>query len=73
MSRLFPALFLKEITGVSGNAVKVKHTAPPVEGEANEQLIDIISKRFKASKKIVSIIKGSASRSKTIKTTGVIL
>jgi uncharacterized protein (TIGR00251 family) len=47
-----------EIAGVVGNVVKIKLTSPPVEGAANEQLIELLSERFDIKKSNINDIKG---------------
>jgi uncharacterized protein (TIGR00251 family) len=68
--KVIPRSSKKEIAGASNGIVKVKLTSPPVEGEANAQLIELLSKHFKVSKGSVSIIKGETSRNKTVKIKG---
>lgn len=41
-------------------------TAPPVKGEANKLLIELLSKEFGVNKSSVRIIKGERSRTKII-------
>lgn len=71
--KVIPRSSRKEIAGVVDNVVKVKLTAPPVEGAANEQLIELFSDKFCTRKSNIVILKGSSSRHKTIKITGVII
>jgi uncharacterized protein YggU (UPF0235/DUF167 family) len=40
-----PRASKKGISGVLGSTVKVKLTAPPVGGAANEQLIEVLAER----------------------------
>lgn len=63
----------KEISGVMGRAIRVRLTAPPVDGEANEQLIEVLSKRFGIKKSSIIILKGKSSRHKMVKIKGVSL
>jgi len=60
--------------GIAGimenNIVKVKLTAPPVEGAANEQLIEIIAEELKVRKAQVKIIRGQSSKIKVVEITG---
>ncbi|MDI6800603.1 MAG: DUF167 domain-containing protein [Thermodesulfovibrionales bacterium] len=65
--KVIPRSSKNEIAGSIGNAIKVKLTAPPVEGAANEQLIEFLSKKFGIRKSDVVIMKGETSRHKTIK------
>ena len=61
----------KEITGVMDNVLKVKLTAPPVGGAANEQLIELLAEKFGVRKSNIIILRGGTSRRKTVKITGV--
>ncbi|MFH0857634.1 MAG: DUF167 domain-containing protein [Candidatus Magasanikbacteria bacterium] len=45
---------------------KIKLTAPPVDGEANEQLILFLSKEMKIPKYKIHIIKGLTGKNKII-------
>ena len=59
-----------EIVGPYGDGIKVKLTSPPVDGRANKELIDLLSKEFKIRKKDIEIISGQNSRYKIIRITG---
>jgi len=54
------------VAGLYGEALKIKLTAPPVEGAANRMCIDYLSKVFKISRSSIEIISGHASRSKRL-------
>ncbi|MBI2487763.1 MAG: YggU family protein [Deltaproteobacteria bacterium] len=60
-----------EICGFQNGRVKVKVTAPPEGGKANEKLREIIGKAFGVAKSKVEIVRGETSRLKTIKIHGV--
>jgi len=62
-----------EIVGAIENIVKIKLTAPPVGGAANEMLVEMLAKHFKIRKSDVSIVKGESSRHKLIKLRGVVI
>ena len=62
-----------EIVGVVDKTVRIKLTAPPVEGAANEQLIKLLAERFDIRKSDVIIMKGESSRHKLVKQKGVVL
>ena len=53
--------FIKTETGY-----KVRLQAPPVDGKANEALIELLSKEFGVPKRDIEITKGATSRRKTI-------
>ena len=56
---------------MENNIVKVRLTAPPVEGAANEQLIEIIADEFRVRKSRVKIIRGQSSKIKVVEITGI--
>ncbi len=60
-----------EIRGVMGSALKVKLTSAPVDGAANRQLIELLSKKFGIKKSSIKIMKGETSRNKVIKIEGI--
>ena len=58
------------IAGLHGDALKVRLTAPPVEGAANESLVELLSATFGIPKKAVTIVAGTGSRSKIVELAG---
>jgi uncharacterized protein (TIGR00251 family) len=58
------------IVGQYGDALKVKLTSPPVEGKANEELIEILAKQFGVHKKNIEIISGHSSKNKLVRLHG---
>ena len=60
-----------QIIGIHDGKLKIKITAPPVDGKANESLIEFLAKTFKISKSNIEILKGHTSKLKTIKLLGV--
>ncbi len=61
----------KGLGGVTGEVLKVYLTSPPVDGAANEQLIEILSEELGVRKNAVHIVKGLSSREKVIEVEGV--
>ena len=59
------------IVGPYGDALKVKLTAPPVEGKANDELIEVLAKGFGIAKKDIEIASGQSSKNKIVKLYGV--
>ncbi len=55
-----------EIKGFYNGKLKIKISAPAVNGKANKNLINFISKIFKISKTKIKIIKGEISRDKVL-------
>lgn len=69
--RLQPRASRNEIAGLHAASLKVRVTAPPVEGLANEALIDFLSVALKISRRNLCIVSGHASRTKVIEVGGV--
>lgn len=51
--------------------LKVAVTSPPVDGEANAAVVELLAKRLGVAKSAVEVIAGTSSRRKTIKISGV--
>jgi uncharacterized protein len=60
-----------EVVGFSDNVLRMKITAPPVEGKANQELIKYISKLFDIRKSDISIDKGLTGRNKIVIISGI--
>lgn len=54
------------IVGPHGDAIKIKLTAPPVDGEANRMCIKYLAKSLNLSKASLEIISGHNSRTKKV-------
>ena len=54
------------IVGRHGDSLKVKVTAPPVDGAANKMCVRFLAKRLSVSPSSLEIISGHASRIKKI-------
>ena len=67
--KLTPRASKNEIIFVSDNMYKVRVTAPPVGGAANQALVMIISDYFSISQSCIEIIKGHKGRLKTVRVT----
>ncbi len=59
-----------QIVGEQNGALKVKLTAPPVDGEANAALIDFLSSCLKIPRKDINLVKGDTSRLKLVEIAG---
>ncbi len=66
-----PRASKEEIAGIQGAAIKVRLTAPPVDGEANEALIRFIAKLAGVPRSAVEIVRGKSGRRKTLRVQGV--
>lgn len=61
------------IVGISEGALKVKVTAPPVEGAANEALIKLLAQTLRVRKSHLEILKMKTSPRKLIQCRGLTL
>lgn len=69
--RVAPRARRNEIVEImSDNTIKIKLTAPPVEGKANQQLIKFLSDVLNVPKSSVDIVAGQTSRDKLVSILG---
>jgi uncharacterized protein len=68
--RVQPRASISKIVGEVEGSLKVKIAAPPVDGEANEELIRFLSKWFEVPKRDVEIISGETAKNKIIRIHG---
>ncbi len=61
----------KGISGIVGDALKIRVNAPPVGGAANGELIEILSSEFGIKKTAIKIIRGHSSRDKVVEIEGI--
>lgn len=64
--RLLPRSSRCEIAGIQDENLKIKITAPPVEGRANEECIRFLSEWLGVRKSRISIVAGHKSKNKKI-------
>ncbi|PIT86780.1 MAG: hypothetical protein COU33_01270 [Candidatus Magasanikbacteria bacterium CG10_big_fil_rev_8_21_14_0_10_43_6] len=64
--KVTPRSSKKELLLLEDGTYKAKLTAPPVDGDANTQLIELVAKEFGVAKSLVTIVNGKTSRVKTI-------
>lgn len=69
--KIQPRASKNEICGLQGDALKIRLTAPPVEGEANEACIRFIAQWLSVPRNMVRITSGLTGRNKTVLVTGV--
>ncbi len=55
-----------QIAGIADGILKVKVTAPPVEGAANDACIELLAKKLRLRKSLLKISAGARGRKKTI-------
>lgn len=69
--RVIPRASRREVAGVRGDTLKIKLTAPPVEGKANEACVDLIADFLRVPKSSVTIIAGSKTKNKRLFVAGI--
>jgi len=65
--RIQPRAARDEIVGYLGERLKVRLTAPPVDGKANERLIAFLAEVFAVPKRDVVLLSGESSREKRVR------
>lgn len=64
--RIQPNSSKNQIVGLHGERLKVKIQSPPVDGKANECLIEYFSDILNTAKSRVHLVRGETSREKTL-------
>lgn len=68
--RVQPRASRNEIVGEFNGAVKVRLSAPPVAGVANEALVEFLARALGVARRNVRIVSGTSSRNKTVEVAG---
>jgi len=69
--RVVPRASRREPVGIQDDALKLRITAPPVEGKANRECIRMLAELLGVKKTQVAIISGHTYRTKTVAVEGV--
>ena len=64
---LQPKASSDEFAGLHGERLKIRLTAPPIEGKANAHLLAFLGKAFGVAKSQVSLISGELNRHKRVR------
>jgi len=64
--RVQPRASRDEIVGIHGNQLKVRITAPPVDGKANAHLIQFLAQEFGVPKSQITLLGGECGRDKRL-------
>lgn len=65
--RVQPKASRNQVDGLHGEALKLRVTAPPVDGKANEAVIRFVAKLLGVAPSTISIASGETSRDKVIR------
>ena len=68
--KVHPRARKNAITGVVGDALKLALTAPPVDGKANQAVIEFFADLFAIPRSSVTIASGETNRNKVIRISG---
>jgi len=69
--KVVPRASKNEIAGREGDAVKIRLTAPPVEGKANAALVKFLADALGVSRAQIEVVAGQGSRRKLVRVRGV--
>lgn len=69
--RVIPRASRSGLAGVRDGALLLRLHAPPVEGAANEEVVEILSKALGVPRRAVTIVTGGRSRLKRVRVEGV--
>lgn len=68
--RVVPRASRTELAGFHGDELRIRVTAPPVDGAANDALVSFLADRVAVPRSAVRLLSGKASRSKVVLITG---
>lgn len=69
--RIQPRASKNEVVRLDGGGLRIRLTAPPVDGAANEALVKFLSAVLSVAKSKIEIVSGHTSRDKIIRIHGV--
>lgn len=55
-----------EIAEILGDSLKIRITAPPIDGKANQHLLAYLAKLFKVTKSRITLLSGETGREKRV-------
>jgi len=64
--KVLPRSSMNKVEKTGEGEYKVKLTAPPVDGEANKMLVEVLADYFDVSKSMVKIVGGKSARIKIV-------
>jgi uncharacterized protein (TIGR00251 family) len=69
--RVQPRASVTDVTGLHGDALRVRLRAPPVDGAANAALVELLSVTFGIPRTFITIVAGVSSRMKIVELAGI--
>jgi uncharacterized protein (TIGR00251 family) len=71
--KILPGASRNEICGWLGETLKVKLTAPPVDGRANDALVEFLAEKLGLPRRSVALTRGETARQKVVRIDGLTL
>ena len=71
--KVIPGASRNEICGWLGETLKVKLSAPPVDGRANDALIEFLAEMLGLPRRAVALVRGETARQKLARIDGLAL
>jgi uncharacterized protein len=68
--QVVPRASRSEVVGEHNGALRIRVAAPPVDGAANKEVIQLLAKSFKVSRNAVRILSGHNARTKQVSIEG---
>lgn len=65
--KVIPRSSRNEIVEEANNYLKIKLTASPTKGQANNELVKLLAKKYDVAKSQIEIIKGLTSKDKLVR------
>jgi uncharacterized protein (TIGR00251 family) len=65
--QVVPRASRSRVVGLQGERVKVQLAAPPVDGAANAELLEVLADTCSVPRRTIEIIRGDTSRRKTVR------
>ncbi|MEP7383091.1 MAG: DUF167 domain-containing protein [Gemmatimonadota bacterium] len=69
--RVMPRASRTELAGVHAGALKIRLQAPPVDGAANDALVQFLASVLHVPRRMIRIVTGTSSRSKVVEVEGI--
>ncbi len=69
--RVTPRSAKNRVELCSGDALKVRVSASPVDGQANAAVVDLLAKTLRTPKSAIAIVSGHSGRDKLVRITGI--
>lgn len=69
--RAQPRASRSEVAGPYGDALRVRIAAPPVDGAANDELVELLADTLGVRTSAVELVRGHGGRNKTVRVRGI--